>query len=111
MVFTNKNKAKISRIILSLYNENIKIYTEKSFNAYQKFDSFLLWYVNITKSQRRLTFTFFICFIAFKQYHNNNKTCCNVWIYIAISGIKVSFFSLQNVTNRLSKCYYIRIEY
>lgn len=80
-------------------------------NAYKKVDPSLLWYVNTTEYQKRLTLVYFMCPTAFKQYHDNNKTCCNVCLYKAIGGTGVLLFSLHSVTSRLSKCYYITTEY
>lgn len=78
MPVLQKNKAEVSVLISTLYEDNMQIQKEKGLNTYHQIDPTLLWYVNTMGCCRRLALAYFICKMAFKRYLDDNVLRCDI---------------------------------
>ena len=111
MLVLQKNKAKVSALISTLYEDSMQIRKEKGLNAYHQIDPALLWYINTTGCHRRFALACFICKTAFERHLDDNVLCCDICLYknnaknLDNAGDKISPFKLYGITGYLFLCY------
>lgn len=79
-------------------------------NAYEKTDSGILWFLNISKCRQRLILACFIYRKIFKSFPDL-ANCCDNCIYNHIDVSQVPEFELYDMTAKLTMMYKETLEY